>query len=198
MIHWGLDTLPRLLPEETFGDLAEAYCDPFYTEEYPPDLPSFHGTTGEMLFGIPSTKMRLVSRQRFRRVLSRDVNVKFGKKLIDVNFKEGPDPVTLIFRGGLTVHADLVIGADGPNSVVRRHLLDGPLAEPVRTPWVISVASCVYHDAAKAQFARRPHPVWHMAYGTNGISALAGKSNLFANLHESVLNTQHDSLGRQS
>jgi 2-polyprenyl-6-methoxyphenol hydroxylase-like FAD-dependent oxidoreductase len=67
-----------------------------------------------------------------RRVLLEGLDdvVRFGKKF--VSFEDAPDGrVRARFADGSTTTADLIVGADGANSAVRRQLL--PLAERVET-----------------------------------------------------------------
>lgn len=175
MLHWGLDVLPKVLGQDVMDHFHEAFCDPSYTEDQPPAMPCLNGVTGETMFHIPSTGARLVSRQAFRRVLSRDLDIRFDKKLAKVDHKEEDDKVTVHFEDGSQHEADIIIGADGPNSTVRRHLLGEERSIPKLTPWVISLATFQLGDAEKAHFARNPHPVWHMGYGPQGICAIAGE-----------------------
>ena len=122
LLHWGLGTLGSLMPQDVQDIFPEAFCDPFYKEEYPPGLPCFGNTTGKPLFHIPPTWMRLISRQRFRRVLSYGLDIEYGRKLDHIE-TAGDGPVALIFEDGTRHEADIVIGADGPRSVVRNQLL---------------------------------------------------------------------------
>lgn len=119
--------------------------------------------------------MRLISRQRFRAVLSRNVDIRFNKKLSNIT-ESDEGFVTLTYQDGAQENFDMVIGADGANSFVRRHLLGEERAAPIRTPWAISLATFKFHEEERAFYARRPHDVWYMAYSPAGISALAGES----------------------
>lgn len=126
--------------------------------------------------------MRLVSRNRFRQVVAQGLDIEFNKKLARIT-KEGSDPVTLVFQDGSMHGADIVIGADGPSSAVRACLLGAEKAAAKKTPWVISMSTFTYDDAAKAEYVRYPHPVWHMGYGPDGITGLAGKSAVHKFVH---------------
>lgn len=174
MLHWGLSTLSKLLPQDVMDTFPEAFCDPFYKEEYPPGLPCLDNTTGKPLFYIPSTWMRLISRQRFRRVLSRGLNIECGKKLERIEPVDD-GPTALVFEDGTRCEADIVVGADGPRSAVRTQLLGEEKSAIVNSPWVISLVLVTYEDPEQAHFVRKPHPVWHMVYGPEGIGGLAGQ-----------------------
>lgn len=174
MLHWGLHNLSEILPNDVLQAFPEAFCDPFYTVEQPPPLPMLNGVTGDILFHIPSMPMRLISRQRFRQVLSRNLDIRYSKKLCDVVERE-TDFVTLHFEDGVQENFDMVLGVDGANSFVRRYLLDEERAAPVRTPWAISLTTFQFHDSERARYSRHLHDVWQMAYAPEGIGAIVGE-----------------------
>jgi len=51
--------------------------------------------------------------------------INFGMKMVSV--EDGPDAATATFADGTTVTADVVIGADGANSVTREYVLGAPV-----------------------------------------------------------------------
>lgn len=174
MIHWGLQPLKKLVPDDIVASLPQAYCDPFYKSDKTTEgFPCFNGSTGDLLYRIPATEAHRVSRQRCRRILSHGLNIQFDKKL--ANIVESEDHVTLVFEDETQEDADIVIGADGPSSKTREVLLGAEVAAAKRAPWVIATSTFSYKDAFKARFARSPHPMWAMAYNETGICALAGE-----------------------
>jgi 2-polyprenyl-6-methoxyphenol hydroxylase-like FAD-dependent oxidoreductase len=182
MLHWGLESLEAILPSDVLEKLPGAYCDPNYPEDYPSPLPVFHRGTGEILFHIPSTRMRLVSRQRLRAMLSHGLDIEYDKELVSI-IEDTDKPVVLEFKDHTRVSANMVIGADGPKSAVRSHLLGEEKSRPVRTPWAFSWVSCTFHNTSQAQFVRAPHPVWHMSHGPGGVSGAAGMHHGFILLY---------------
>ncbi|RMZ75369.1 hypothetical protein DV737_g5308, partial [Chaetothyriales sp. CBS 132003] len=52
-IHWSLDRLEKLLPEEPFAKLATVSCNPSVPIEAGGDYPIIHGETGNLLAGVP-------------------------------------------------------------------------------------------------------------------------------------------------
>lgn len=171
MLHWGLYNLNEILPNDVLARFPEAFCDPFYTAESPPPLPMLNGVTGDILFHIPSMPMRLVSRQRFQRVLSHHLDIRFNKNVS--RLAENRNSVFLTFEDGTNESFDIVLGADGANSSVRKQLLGEERASPMRTPWAISLATFRFHDSDLARFSRALHEVWQMAYAPDGIGAIA-------------------------
>ncbi|MBX7448279.1 FAD-dependent urate hydroxylase HpxO [Mycolicibacterium sp. 3033] len=51
--------------------------------------------------------------------------IHFGMKMVAV--EDGPDAAVATFADGTTVSADLIIGADGANSITREYVLGGPV-----------------------------------------------------------------------
>ncbi|MBO0866924.1 MAG: FAD-dependent monooxygenase [Micromonosporaceae bacterium] len=68
----------------------------------------------------PATASRGVNRLTVRQILLTGIPVHFGRTVVGV--RSGTDRAWLDFADGSTVCADLVIGADGINSMVRRNL----------------------------------------------------------------------------
>ncbi|KAK4502546.1 hypothetical protein PRZ48_005971 [Zasmidium cellare] len=60
-----------------------------------------------------------------------------NKKLVQISQAGDNDPVSLSFSDGTAHQADIVIGADGIHSFVRKHILgeEDPAAKPTLTPW---------------------------------------------------------------
>lgn len=78
--------------------------------------------TSEPRFKIPPTKRRLrLHRQKLRNILADGLLVNEGKKLVSI--EELDDGVRAIFDDGTSAEGTILIGADGNNSNVRRHLL---------------------------------------------------------------------------
>ncbi|MEV4216545.1 FAD-dependent monooxygenase [Micromonospora sp. NPDC049662] len=80
--------------------------------------------------GDPATLSTSVDRGTLREILAAglDARIHFGREL--VGYAQEADGVTLRFADGSTEAADVLVGADGVNSVVRRTLLpDAPVVD---------------------------------------------------------------------
>jgi 2-polyprenyl-6-methoxyphenol hydroxylase-like FAD-dependent oxidoreductase len=80
--------------------------------------------------------IRRLNIQKTKRHLSTGIDVKYGKKLIDITIDEGKDDdglVTAHFDDGTSETGTLIVGADGGASRVRRWLL-GDLAQQEALP----------------------------------------------------------------
>jgi 2-polyprenyl-6-methoxyphenol hydroxylase-like FAD-dependent oxidoreductase len=96
------------------------------------------GTHGGMT--DPTVRSHAIDRVRLREILLTDLEevVSFDKTF--THYEENGDEITAFFADGTSATADLLIGADGINSLVRDQLL--PQARPVPTE-ALSVASRV-------------------------------------------------------
>jgi 2-polyprenyl-6-methoxyphenol hydroxylase-like FAD-dependent oxidoreductase len=75
--------------------------------------------------------------------------------------------VTAVFEDGSSASGSMIIGADGPNSIVRHLLLGDEKAatQPASTldnPFTIVNAMIRYPKAEQAEFVRKLHPVFYM------------------------------------
>jgi len=117
-----------------------------------------------------------VSRSRFRALCSEAIHVRYNKALSTVTY--GPDNkgVTAHFTDGSTAEGDIIIGADGPRSTVREHVVGPELAKSTALD-LVSVATIVrYYDAKKAKHVRSGNPITSFSYSPDGIFAfISGK-----------------------
>ncbi|KAI8630254.1 hypothetical protein F5Y19DRAFT_464114 [Xylariaceae sp. FL1651] len=96
----------------------------------PLDLPAqfvfYDITRPGMRVGVVSDdtgKIIRCNRQRLRDWLLQDIDVQFGKRLVDVT--EDSEKITVHFQDGTSQTGDILIGAEGTRSVVRKHILKG-------------------------------------------------------------------------
>ncbi|KUI61553.1 Zeaxanthin epoxidase, chloroplastic [Cytospora mali] len=83
-----------------------------------------NAATCEVKFQVPPSKNRIrVHRHKFKEVLSRNLDIRLGKKLKSVETLPDGLGVRAIFEDGTHAEGSLLIGADGNNSIVRKHLL---------------------------------------------------------------------------
>lgn len=66
-------------------------------------------------------------RLRLRQVLSRDLDIQWGKKATRI--EEDEEKVTVWFEDGTKAEGTVLVGADGTFSAVRPHLLQKPNSE---------------------------------------------------------------------
>ncbi|KAI0179664.1 putative monooxygenase [Hypoxylon sp. FL1284] len=78
----------------------------------------------------PETPVIRANRFRFREWLSTKVPIQWGKRAMTV--EEDGDQVRVRFEDGTTASGDILVGADGVNSIVREHVLQRPNSETLK------------------------------------------------------------------
>jgi len=177
-IHWSLPNLQRVLPDDILGDIHLAYTDQSRpSDDDQPPIPFYNGITGDLLHRVPAPNLRRLSRARFRELCTRGLDIRWGKRLVEMTFGERDDgPVALRFEGNEElVRVDLVIGADGTNSKVRRLLMGEEDGAATASEWCLYNGVVCYGDADKAMFVRKPHPLCTLAFTEHGLAFCGSK-----------------------
>lgn len=90
------------------------------------------GSTGETMSNPSMPLVRRMQIQRTKRHLAQGLNIKYGKKLVNIDVDD--NGVIAHFEDGTTETGSIVMGADGGNSGVRKWLL-GERAEQQVMPY---------------------------------------------------------------
>ncbi|GFF34351.1 kynurenine 3-monooxygenase [Aspergillus udagawae] len=88
-------------------------------------IPFVNGATGELMAKIPMPSPKRLIRGKLRELLRTGVEVRFGMRLTDVRVED--DGVVAVFDEEV-VRGSVLVGADGPRSVVRGRLVDAEAA----------------------------------------------------------------------
>ncbi|KAI8627206.1 FAD/NAD(P)-binding domain-containing protein [Xylariaceae sp. FL1651] len=108
----------------------------------------------------PETPCLRLNRLLFRKWLATQIPIQWGKRLQRV--EEGEKQVTVHFEDGTSASGDLLVGADGVNSVVREHMLGRPNAEVLNS---VKLA-CIWGETTLSGDAmERQLSLGHSAYG---------------------------------
>jgi flavin-dependent dehydrogenase len=76
-IHWALQSLLGLLPQDLIDRLPEAYVDPAATRNGDNgNFMFFNLRTGEALWQVPPSKRIRMAREKFRRLLMDGIDIK--------------------------------------------------------------------------------------------------------------------------
>lgn len=125
MLHWGKEHLQETLPDDIAARFFQE-CDTDHPVQFAAEgsfrHPCYNGKTGEVLINLPVPPVRRYSRAKVVKLLSEGIDVRYGKKLIDISI-EG-DNVTAKFEDGSMESGSLLVGADSANSFVRSWLFD--------------------------------------------------------------------------
>ncbi|KEY70383.1 hypothetical protein S7711_09357 [Stachybotrys chartarum IBT 7711] len=129
-LHWGLQVLQDALPKEVLDGLDSCLCNPHFVETgQTTDFQYLNLRTKEVVVRAPMPKVPVarVARTRLIKLLMQGIDVQFSKQLSDISWP-ADDRVTAHFADGTSADGNLLIGADGGKSAVRR-ILCGPRAE---------------------------------------------------------------------
>ncbi|KAI9684932.1 MAG: hypothetical protein M1822_005581 [Bathelium mastoideum] len=125
-LHWG-SQYTKHWPVEIQQDLKSAQNDPdaVMTDEQEKAFPLINGATGEVFMRAPAASTRRVSRTKLRLLLSRGVDVRYGKKFVRLD--DDGTTITAYFEDGSSAKGACLVGCDSAKSVVRKAVL--PLAD---------------------------------------------------------------------
>ncbi len=176
LIHWALPVMASLLPDKLAADIPQALCNPHLDfDANAESLPVYNGITGELLFQSATPGARRVTRQKLRKLMTRDLDIRWGKSLRSL--VPGADSVRLEFDdGGAPFEADYVLGADGTSSKVRELLVGAEAAEPKLSGFMFASCFTQYRDLEKIETIVKKHPVAAVMMGTSAVAAVGGMS----------------------
>ncbi|KAI2606689.1 FAD/NAD(P)-binding domain-containing protein [Hypoxylon sp. NC1633] len=123
---------------------------------FPDDMPSFRDTVHhlnplnletQVVFyfhndrlgteSSPSTPTLRANRLLLRKWLATNINVQYGR--VADKIERVGDKMIVTFKNGSTATGDIVVGADGANSIVREHVLGKPNKEVLRNVPISSI-----------------------------------------------------------
>ncbi|KAK0702299.1 hypothetical protein B0H67DRAFT_558599 [Lasiosphaeris hirsuta] len=172
LVHWALPTFRKMLPDHILENIEPAYADPFYPfDQEEESIPFYDGTTGEVAF-LATAAIRRWSKTRLRQACLQDLDVIWGKAVVGMQMDDD-GPVTLLFHDGQTASADLVIGADGSNSKIRRLLVGEPAGKSMPSDYVLASGIVNYGSAEQGRAFRAPHPLCAASIIPQGVVVIA-------------------------
>lgn len=169
-LHWVLPLLSSLLPPDLAARVpTDGAVDASIDWEAPPNNGAmiYDGVDGKLLkdLTVPGRIVR-VSRRKLRVLCQEGIDVNWGHTLDNISCNESDGTVTVTFTNGQKYNGTLLVGADGPRSLVRDYLFASSSysaqAQPIDGVVNISMDVC-YGDAEVAKLVRTAHPVWFLA-----------------------------------
>ncbi|KAL5319372.1 hypothetical protein ACEPPN_012423 [Leptodophora sp. 'Broadleaf-Isolate-01'] len=134
-LHWAVPILKSLIPDSASAQLQSVQVDP-NTPTTPIDTLAFlNGATGDITNAPEIPNFHRLRRLKLRKLLSKDLDIRWNKRLKDIVFEHDGESVTAVFKDGEHVTGRLVIGADGARSTVRSILLKSEIAASTRLPY---------------------------------------------------------------
>jgi len=150
----------------------------------PLDLPAqfvfYDVTRPGMRVGVKSDetgKIIRAHRQKLRDWLLQGLDVQFGKRLVEVN--ESGEKVTVHFEDGTLATGDILVGAEGTRSVVRKHILKGQdVMKPLALGSIVGEVALSGEDfASQLKLAHSGYIVMNSTLGSNDQSAIFSALN---------------------
>ena len=135
-IHWALTNLRSALPEDILAGLHDCLVNPLAFEQNEPgNFQYLNLRTGEPVVAFPFRpgSAARVSREKIIKLLMKGLDVQFSKHLSDITYPT-ETTVEAHFADGTSAIGDLLVGADGVRSMVRRVLIPGPKGRTRQLP----------------------------------------------------------------
>ncbi|KAK8065680.1 fad nad-binding domain-containing protein [Apiospora hydei] len=141
-------------------------------------LPCHQRQDGEIVRHVPLNNFYRLLRSRFRAFMAEDIDVTWGKKLVDVSYSSDPEEevdghstVTAHFADGTSATGRLLLGADSSNSRVRALLLGPERARLHRLSIAATFIDCSF-TREQALYLRRTHPLVNLIVHPDGMMGM--------------------------
>ncbi|KAI1332476.1 FAD/NAD(P)-binding domain-containing protein [Xylariaceae sp. FL0255] len=141
-----------------------------------PQIVFYRGESRIAVQNSPETPCMRLNRFKFREWLATKIPVQWGKKIVRV--EEEKDQVTVHFGDGTSASGEILIGADGLNSVVREHVLGRPNRDVLNlNPLAIIWGETTLSGAAMERQLSLGHSAYALAPAGNRIFVGLNKVN---------------------
>lgn len=123
-LHWALEYMRRMLPDETLARIQDVQVDPEVARKDNGNFLFINLETGEPKFKIPPNVRWRVNREKMRRALLQGIeeHVHWGCRVAGVNLPTERDKVQLVLEDQTTVTGRIAVGVEGSRSMVRQIL----------------------------------------------------------------------------
>ncbi|KUJ11554.1 monooxygenase [Mollisia scopiformis] len=168
-IHWSIPIIEKLLPTDLSNRLFEAQCNPELVTDLYTFIELHNSETGDVLKTISTPNLKRVSRKKLRTLCADGLEILWGKSLEDIIHESDGEGVSAHFSDGSTYHGNILVGADGPKSKVRKLLLGADKAKTTPMDLIYNMSIVKYGDAKKALYVISGHPQNSFGYNPNGV-----------------------------
>ena len=140
------------------------------------DTLRFHdGRIGELMMGLEINKFYRLRHSKLQALLSEGLDIHWGKTLVDIAYPDNGQAVTAIFKDGTEVTGSMLIGADGPRSSVRSHLVGPDRAKTTPIDFATTICFTRYsRDQALFLRSAPHHPLYQIAIHPDGYYSWLG------------------------
>lgn len=171
-IHWSLEHLEKLLPQEIWAKIPTISCNPAIPMDAGGDYPIIHGETGNLLAGVPYARGLRVPRSKMRALCAEGIDVQYGMRLTGIDFNASGDGAKATFNESTVVDTSLIVGSDGPRSTVRTFAMGSESeASTSKFPIFHTNMTVCYGDADKARYLRQAFPTSYLALSDRSFHA---------------------------
>ncbi|KAI1214817.1 FAD/NAD(P)-binding domain-containing protein [Annulohypoxylon truncatum] len=157
--HWGAPLLASLLGAAKWSRVSSTFVDPNLPVRQSEHFPLYNGATGELILESPIPNLHRVLRSRMRALQAEGLDIRFAKKLSDLEYSDDGTRVTARFEDGTAETGRLVIGADGSQSKVRSLLLGQEKAALKRLPIAATFVTASFPAAEAKRLRASAHPI---------------------------------------
>lgn len=123
-LHWALEYMWKMLPQETLERIQAVQVDPDVARNDNGNFLFINLETGEPKYKIPPSTRWRVNREKTRRALLQGIeeHVHWGRRVIGLNLPSDSNQVQLVFADQTTVTGRIAVGVEGSRSMVRQIL----------------------------------------------------------------------------
>lgn len=158
-MHWGASSLKSLMPDHMWDRIQSVQVDT-HKPTAAHDALNFHNAqSGELMTSIPVQYFYRIRRRKLRGLLAEGVDIRYGKKLRDIQYATDGGLATALFEDGTSLSSQLVVGTDGAHSTLRQTLL-GPQAGSVQHLPVCATFVQARYTAEQALYLHKFHPLY--------------------------------------
>jgi 2-polyprenyl-6-methoxyphenol hydroxylase-like FAD-dependent oxidoreductase len=158
-LHWGAPVLKSLMPDDMWAQIQSIQVDPHVPTKELDTLKWLQGDTGDTMAAFTFGPFYRLRRSKLRALLSRDLDIQYDRRLVNVTYADDGRSVTAHFSNGSSTTGRMVVGADGARSQTRQLLLGVDLAAINHLPYA---ATFVQRKFTKEQalYLRTFHPLF--------------------------------------
>lgn len=158
-LHWGAPILKSLMPDEWWSHIQSIQVDPHVPTNDLDTLSFIQGDTGETMAAFTFGPFYRLRRSKLRALLSRELDIRYSKRLSDVTYAADGQSVTAHFTDGTSATGRMLIGADGARSTTRQLLLGPDIGGINRLPYAATFVQRRF-PKEQALHLRKFHPLF--------------------------------------
>jgi 2-polyprenyl-6-methoxyphenol hydroxylase-like FAD-dependent oxidoreductase len=172
-LHWGAPVLRTLIQAEAWTRIQSVQVDPNVPTKELDTLYFLNGKTGSRMGVAEIDNFHRLKRSRLRSLLSENLDIRFGKRLLRLEYSVDEKTVTAFFEDGDSETGCLIVGADGARSVTRNLVVGSPNAASRKLPIAATFCQATF-TKEQALFLRSFHPLYIASVHPSGYFSFLG------------------------